>query len=59
MTFGSQVIAFLEQYPLKWYFDPYDLQRALEPSGNQNIFEDQSEMYSLEVSEHHYGGEIQ
>ena len=37
----SSYSRFCNPTPLTLNYDPYDLQRALEPSGNQNFFEDQ------------------
>ena len=50
---------FMIYTPLGLIFAPHDLQGALGTSGNQNFFEDQSEIYTLEVSEHHPGHQSQ
>ena len=45
--------------PLGVVFAPYDLQRALGTSGNQNFFEDQSEIYTLGARKYHPGHQSQ
>ena len=57
--FSPSYSHFMIYTPLGLFFAPYDLQRALGTSGNQIFFEDQSEIFTLEVDEHPPGHQSQ